>query len=1212
MSLTQIAQIFSKHFPLNELARKLEPGSVVRLRQFVGASASFALKELAERDLPLIVITSDNERAQFLKSDLETLGIGHSLYFPPGGTKPYDTGRMRDTAVAAQRSDVIDKIRGSKQAKRTGQAGHTKQTKRTGQAGQKEHPGLTGKSEKPEWPVVVTTAEALFEKMASPESFSQASLTLRKDDVMDPDELGGKLVDQHYQSVSFVNEPGEFARRGGIIDIFPFAGGYPVRIEFFGDEIDSIREFDPDSQRSVAFLDQIRLIPNLESFTEADRQSLISFFPDNTVIAAVDYPGVLSELNRLFEEARQRYVELEKRESGARKRRGDVPQQPQENAAGQRLEENKSAEMDAVKESPAARYLSPDEFTDQVRRHPRLLFGALPSDLEADHEYTLGSRPQPDFNSSVKLLRRNLSDLSGQGIDTWILCDNEGQRNRFEELLGEPGSGMRYRLVVETLHRGFILPDAAIAVYTDHQIFNRYHRPKTRGAVRRGGISFKELKDLNIGDYVVHVDHGIGKFAGFRKITVRGAEQESVVLRYQDDSILYVNVSSLHKLQKYSGKDGTAPKMTKLGSGEWARKKAKTRKRVKDIARDLITLYAKRKARQAWSFSPDNPMQTELEASFMFEETPDQDKAIADVKSDMMNEMPMDRLVCGDVGFGKTEVAVRAAFKAVLDGKQVALMVPTTILADQHWKTFRERMKDFAVNIEVISRFRNKAQQTDILKRTKKGEIDILIGTHRLASKDVEFRDLGLLIVDEEQRFGVSIKEKLKEMRATVDVLTLTATPIPRTLQFSLMGARDLSVINTPPPNRQPVLTEIHSFDPRLIRDAIMQEVSRGGQVFFIHNRVQNIEEIADMVRSLVPNIRVQFAHGQMTGSRLEKIILDFYDHKFDVLVSTNIVENGIDIANANTIVINQANHFGLSELHQLRGRVGRSNRKAYCYLITPPMESLTLESRRRLMALEEYSDLGSGFNIAMRDLDIRGAGDILGAEQSGFVNEVGFEMYNKILNDAVRELKETEFSDLFKDTDVTPERPETTVEFDYSALLPDGYVTDNVERLNLYRRLSGTLDEKELDDWREELIDRFGPLPEAAQNLITATRIKILAGQLWLDKVTIRAGRMWLQCPDHATETGARFYDSGGLQHLMSRLEVLRSGRFQLVQKDKAVRFVIQDITDPQAALDLLRQLQPDRGATEQSNKQSYSTVRDHAERDANGNRVPSGDQVQ
>lgn len=1104
MSLAQISHIFSNNIPHQDICRHLGPGKVVHLHRFIGSTVSLSLADIARVHPSLVILTPDPEHAQFIKSDLEALGTESSVYFPPTGMKPYEEGRVRDTSVTAQRSDVIDRI------------------------------------QSPENHIVVTSAQAIFEKMPSPESFKQASVSLRKDSMMDPDHLAGKLADQNYQAVSFVNEPGEYARRGGIIDIFPFAGEYPVRIEFFGNEIESIREFDADSQRSVAFLDFIRLVPNLESFSREARQSLISFFPDHTVIAASDYPGVTAELHRLFESAKKRHTD------GA--------------------------------ELPQNLYLSPEEFTDEARRHPRLLFGGLPTDIKADFEYSLDARPQPDFNSSVKLLRKDLNDLTLQNTETWILCDNEGQRSRFAELLGEPSTrGLHYHLAVDTLHRGFILPAPGIAVYTDHQIFNRYHRPKTKIKARRGGISFKELKDLNIGDYVVHVDHGIGRFAGFRKITVRGAEQETIVMRYQDDSILYVNVSSLHKLQKFSGKDGTAPKITRLGSGEWARKKAKARKRVKDIARELITLYARRKSRKAWAFSADSSMQTELEASFMYEETPDQARAIEDVKKDMMDETPMDRLVCGDVGFGKTEVAVRAAFKSVLDGKQVAVMVPTTILADQHWKTFRERMKDFAVNIEAISRFRSKALQTDILKRTKSGEIDILIGTHRIASKDVVFLDLGLLIVDEEQRFGVSIKEKLKELRTTVDVLTLTATPIPRTLQFSLMGARDLSVINTPPPNRQPVLTEIHSFEPRLIRDAIVQEISRGGQVFFIHNRVSNIEETAGMVRSLLPNVRVQFAHGQMTGKKLEKIILDFYDHKFDVLVSTNIVENGIDISNANTIIINHANHFGLSELHQLRGRVGRSNRKAYCYLITPPMESLTLESRRRLLALEEYSDLGSGFNIAMRDLDIRGAGDILGAEQSGFVNEIGFEMYNKILNDAVRELKETEFSDLFTDVTYMPERPETTVEFDYSALLPADYVSDNVERLNLYRRLSGSASEEELDDWRDEVADRFGPLPEAALNLVTASRIKILASQLLLTKVTIRSGRMWLQCPDHESDTGGLFYDNGVFQHLMERLEIFRKGKFQLVQKDNSIRFAIQDVADPGAAAVLLESLQTD-----------------------------------
>lgn len=1140
MSLKQIAQIFTSALPAREFFSRRSPGSVVQLRQFIGSAASLALTEASRHQRPLVVITPDPDQARLITSDMEALGVGEIHYFPPGGRVPYHTGKLQDTTVMAQRSDVVDRIRESKDM------------------------------------VVVTSATALFEKMAPAASFAGASITLSTGNEMDPDELAARLADQQYQAVSFVNEPGEYARRGGILDIFPFSGSYPVRLEFFGNEIESIREFDPDSQRSVAFLDQIRLVPNLEALPCDERESLLSLMGSQASLAIMDYPGVIAALQERYHEAESHYMENPARTTTpASSSHSEASASPETVFHTSVPSDSGAPEMPPPALAPSSLYLSPAKFEEQFRHHPCTFFGALPPGVKPDLEFRLQARPQPDFNSSVKLLRSHLENLSAQAIETWILCDNEGQRQRFEELLGESGPRRRYRIIVETLHRGFELPDEGVALYTDHQIFNRYYRPRTRMPVRRGGISFKQLKDLNIGDYVVHVDHGIGKFAGFRKITVRGSEQESVVIRYQNDSILYVNVSSLHKLQKYSGRDGTAPKITRLGSGEWARKKARTRKRVKDIARDLIALYARRKSQKAHAFSPDCAMQTELEASFMYEETPDQAQAIRDVKSDMTKETPMDRLVCGDVGFGKTEVAVRAAFKAVLDGKQVAVMVPTTILADQHWKTFRDRMKQFAVTIEVLSRFRSKAQQTEILKRTKKGEVDILIGTHRIASKDVAFRDLGLMIVDEEQRFGVSMKERLKELRASVDVLTLTATPIPRTLQFSLMGARDLSVIHTPPPNRQPVLTEIHPFDSRLIRDAIVQEVSRGGQVFFIHNRVQDIEKITDRVRSLVPNIRVQFAHGQMPGSRLEKIILDFYDHKFDVLVSTNIVENGIDIANANTIIIHHANYFGLAELHQLRGRVGRSNRKAYCYLITPPMESLTLESRRRLLALEEYSDLGSGFHIAMRDLDIRGAGDILGAEQSGFISDIGFEMYTRIMNDAIRELKETEFAGLFTDTVSLPDRPETTVDFDESALLPAWYVADNVERLNLYRRLSGTETEEEITQWQDEVTDRFGALPDAAANLITATRIKVLASRLWLDKVTVRAGRMWLQCPDHATNAGSRFYDQGGMQHLIDRLEAYRGDQFQLVQKNQAIRFAIRDVDGLTGAVELLRKLQ-------------------------------------
>ena len=798
--------------------------------------------------------------------------------------------------------------------------------------------------------------------------------------------------------------------------------------------------------------------------------------------------------------------------------------------------------------------------------------------------YKLNSAPHPSFNGSFKLLREFISEKSSLGIRTIILCIHENQKERFEELLGEHSDNFQYSVFIHSLHEGFILPEQKLAVLTDHQIFNRYHRPKVKRKRVRGGISFKELKDLNVGDYVVHVDYGIGKFSGFKKIEVRNSIQEAAVIRYKEDSTLYVNVTSLHKLQKYSGKEGKQPRITKLGSGEWARKKASTKKKVKDIARDLIDLYAKRKAQKAFSFDPDNHWQTEMEARFEFEETPDQMAAIEAVKTDMESKQPMDRLICGDVGFGKTEVAVRAAFKAVMDQKQVAILVPTTILADQHFKTFSERMKDFPIEVEVVSRFRTKGEQKKVLKRLKEGKVDILIGTHRLVSKDVKFNDLGLMVIDEEQRFGVTVKEKLKKFRATVDVLTLTATPIPRTLQFSLMGARDLSIIHTPPPNRQPVYTEIHGFDESLIRDAIIEETSRGGQTFFIHNRVKNIEEVANMIRELVPDIRVRFAHGQMQPAKLEKIIQDFYQNKFDVLVSTNIVENGIDIANANTIIINNANHFGLSELHQLRGRVGRSNRKAFCYLITPEIRSLTPEARKRLTALEEFSDLGSGFNIAMRDLDIRGAGDILGAEQSGYITDIGFEMYTKILDDAVRELKESEYSSMFESEPVQIDFPETKVEFDHSAYLENEYIQDSVERLNLYRKLSEADSIEQINEWKEECVDRFGSLPESGENLIKGAKIKLLGSRSLFKKITTRADRMWLVCPKNDSDLGSQFYDTGYFQRILSTIQSKENHPYRLVQKKDTVTLVIENISGLDRAIDYLDNLPEFKPETEES----------------------------
>jgi len=872
--IDQIRSSILKSIPVDEIEALLSEKKRLLLKNFQGSSALFLLPEIQPQKRTLLYITKDFERSAAVAADLEQISESNVYLFPPTRKKPYDSGKVVDMSVLVQRSEVLEKISS----------------------------GDNG--------IIVASIDAIVEKLVPADLFHQSSIMLKKGGEISPESLSGQLTNQGYASTRFVDAPGEFAVRGGIFDVYPFSGEYPVRLEFFGDEIESIREFDPNSQRSISFLNETRLVPNSGGDQAQEKESLLSYLSENSTLVAEDLDVLSGELSEFFEKAEKSYADL------------NPEQYP----------------------SPETNYVTPDEWDKDISRRPLILLGSFNKSVQIDKTFELDTSPHPSFHGNFKLLREFITDHTQKGYQTYILADHENQKERFEELLGEADDGFMYRVSTQTIHEGFILNSEKSAVLTDHQIFDRYHRPKVKRKKVRGGISFKELKDLNIGDYVVHVDYGIGKFAGFKKIKVRNTTQEAAVLRYKDDSTLYVNVSSLHKIQKYSGKEGKQPRITKLGSGEWARKKATTKKKVKDIARDLIELYAKRKAQSAFSFTPDNSWQTELEARFEYEETPDQLETIQAVKADMESEQPMDRLICGDVGFGKTEVAVRAAFKAVMDQKQVAVLVPTTILADQHYKTFKERMKEFPVQVEALSRFRTAKEQKEIIKKLEEGKVDILIGTHRIVSKDVKFKNLGLLVIDEEQRFGVSVKEKLKKFRATVDVMTLTATPIPRTLQFSLMGARDLSIINTPPPNRQPVYTEIHSFSEELIRDALLEEVSRGGQVFFIHNRVKNIEEVAGMIHDLVPDIRVRFAHGQMAPSRLEKIIQDFYNHRFDVLISTNIVENGIDIANANTIIINNANQFGLSELHQLRGRVGRSNRKAFCYLITPPIQKLSAD----------------------------------------------------------------------------------------------------------------------------------------------------------------------------------------------------------------------------------------------------------------------------
>ncbi|MGB3541632.1 transcription-repair coupling factor, partial [Rubrivirga sp.] len=908
---------------------------------------------------------------------------------------------------------------------------------------------------------------------------------------------------------------------------YPFAGGYPVRLEFFGDEVDQIREFDPQSQRSVARLETARLVPNLndDKYVEGTHVTALEYIA-GAPIATFDFDRLVEFADERFRQAREEF-------------------------------ESRSADLedDDQLTPPSKRYITGADLARELGARRLILFGTFSG--PGTKELTLEATPQPSYNGDLARLRADVERRSGTSFT--VLCDSGSQKKRLWELLGgdlETGKRPVVDLIVESLHEGFEIETASLAVYTDHQLFDRYHRPTSRKRAKaRGGLSLREIKALHPGDFVVHVDYGIGKFAGLQTITVREQKQEAVRLIFKGNDELFVNVAALHKLHKYSGKEGHQPKLTKLGTGAWERLKSRTKKRVKDIARDLIQIYAKRRASQGYAFKADTVWQRELEASFAFEETPDQDAAIQAIKEDMQQPTPMDRLVCGDVGFGKTEVAMRAAFKALQDGKQVAVVVPTTVLARQHTESFRSRMGRFPVKIAQLSRFVTKADQKEVLAGLEDGTVDVVIGTQRVLSKDVAFKDLGLLIVDEEQRFGVSSKEKLRKLRPNVDTLTLTATPIPRTLQFSLLGARDLSLIQTPPANRQPVVTEIHTFDRDLIRDAILYEVNRGGQVFFVHNRVQTIDEMAAMVRALVPDVRIRTAHGQMPPSVLEKAMLGFMDKEYDVLVCTTIVESGLDVSNANTIIINHAERHGLADLHQLRGRVGRNDQKAFCYLLVPSVHSLTKEARQRLQAVEEFSDLGSGFNLSMRDLDIRGAGNMLGAEQSGFIEDVGFETYHKILDEAVQELRAEEFAELFSDQDTAPPPPEPTVDVDDDVFIPTSYVSNPVERLNLYRRLSDLEDATEIEAFQAELEDRFGPAPDEIDTLLRLAAMRIPAMRLRLPRVTWKNGRLFLTIPEpsedpyfHTHVFNPVLEALGNLDHRYVLKDSKRSGRLRAI----------------------------------------------------------------
>lgn len=1090
---------------LTNWCQEAKPTERIYLKGTPGSLPAFLMHPLIDEASPLALCVLERaEDAAYLYSDLQQINgrpDGIAL-FPATGEKPYDTEQMLGPATLIQRADLLHQIMA----------------------------GFSG--------LVVTSVAALIENVPSPEATRNETLTIAIGQSIAPTTLVEQLAEHGFDRVEFVEQPGEMTLRGGLVDVFPFSGDYPIRIEFFGDEVDSIREFEVDSQRSVSRLTATRIVPNLEQ-TATSFSALFDYLPADTVIATFDEAHLLEACEVHFKQIEKVYEAL-----------------PEEQQAGAR--------------APEERYLHRNDFARGLGAHRQLCFGTFPGGANGA-TLPFDGRPQPDLNGNLALLRKRLDNNLAESMQTVILCDSGGQERRLRELLENEIAADKVSLQIDSLHQGFELPALGLAVYTDHQIFNRYHRPTARKQKKRlGGISLRELRNLTPGDFVVHVDYGIGKFAGLEHIKVRGKRQEAVRLLFRENDVLFVNVNALYKLHKYTGKEGHQPRLTKLGSGQWERTKARTKRRVKDIARDLIRLYARRKASAGSAFSPDSVWQRELEASFQFEDTPDQGSAAEAVKRDMEEAVPMDRLVCGDVGFGKTEVAVRAAFKAVQDGRQVAILVPTTILATQHFHTFQKRLAPFPVNIDVLSRFRSNKDQKVVLERLKKGEIDILIGTHRLISKDVVFKDMGLLVVDEEQRFGVSVKERLRQMRAEVDTLTLTATPIPRTLQFSLLGARDLSIIATAPPNRQPIITEIHTFDKDTIRDAILHETSRGGQVFFIHNRVQSIEEVTEMLRALLPDIRMRFAHGQMKGAELERVMAAFIDHKFDVLVSTNIIENGLDISNANTILINHANRFGLAELHQLRGRVGRADRKAFCYLLVPSIHGLTREARQRLQAIEEFSDLGSGFNIAMRDLDIRGAGSLLGAEQSGFIEDVGYETYHKILDETVQELRSDEFSHVF-DTPALPPPADTTIDVEEDAFIPADYLSNNVERLNLYRRISEAPDEETLAAIREEMEDRFGAIPDEVGNLLLALHIKHLAERLRLPKVVFKNQRLFLEIP--SLEKDPYFFDR--LFHpLLERLGGLENRYVLKESKSKKLRAIVQSVPDLAAAERVMQHL--------------------------------------
>jgi transcription-repair coupling factor (superfamily II helicase) len=1099
-----ILEYYLKSEKLDKLIDLLVENREIQIENTGQSALSFQWTSIYKKtQKPLLLIFDNKEEAAYYFNDFEQIaGEERVLFFPESYRRAYQIEET-DNANVLMRSKVLNHLQSR---------------------------------QKPQ--IIITYPAALFEKVIVKKELKKNTLKIKVGDKLSLDFLYEVLLEYHFDLVDFVTQPGEFAVRGGIVDVFSYGDDEPYRIEFFDDEIESIRSFDLETQLSKNTLKKISIVPNIsDKILVQERQNFLDFIKKDTMIFCKNKTFAVDVIDKLYKKATEQFNKL-------------------------------TGEIEHLQ--PTDLFINGDDFSEKLQQF-KVVYKTVPLALPI---LSFDVTPQPVFNKSFELLTQNLQENTRQGFTNIICCANEQQVERMEAIFNDMDEDVVYEAIHFPLYEGFIDKDIRLACYTDHQIFERYHRFHiNKNKQKRQAVTLKELNELKEGDFVTHIDHGIGVFGGLQKIERNGKEQEVIEIIYKGGDRLFVSIHSLHKISKFNSKDGTKPKVHKLGSGAWKLLKQKTKKRLKELAFDIIKLYAERKLQKGTKYASDSFMQHELEASFIYEDTPDQFKATQDIKQDMESDKVMDRLVCGDVGFGKTEVAIRAAFKAVDNGKQVAVLVPTTILAFQHYKTFSERMKDFPVVVDYINRFRTAKEKRQILADLSQGKIDIIIGTHALVNDKVKYKDLGLMIIDEEQKFGVSVKEKLKTIRKNIDTLTLTATPIPRTLQFSLMNERDLSVINTPPPNRYPIETQVIRFQEDIIRDAISYEIERKGQVFFIHNRIENIKEVAGMLQRLLPEARIGIGHGQMDGKKLEKLMLDFINGEFDILVSTTIIENGLDVPNANTIFINNAHQFGLSDLHQMRGRVGRSNKKAFCYFITPPYSAMTPEARKRMEAIETYTELGSGFQIAMKDLEIRGAGDLLGADQSGFINDIGFDTYQKILKEAIQELEENEFKDFFNNKKDKELKIETQIDTDFEILFPNEYIESASERLNLYNELASIKNEKELELFKSRLEDRFGKIPSPTHDLFKSMKLKWIGEKLGFEKIVIKKNKMLVY---FISDKNSFYYNSPVFQHILMKVQS-NPGCCQFkekkVKEEERLLLVFDKVDNIDQALEILSQ---------------------------------------